>query len=145
MLRIFAALAFALAAPALAQVPPRTLPELKEEVQARADRHAYPVSELVPAEVREALANLKSLDGDEWAAAWSAIGDRHLANGRKAELAEMASRAEAAKEYKYAFEYYLFARFPLENSPGKANAYQKALEAFTAYAKLQLSLIHISE
>jgi esterase FrsA len=137
MMRIFAALAFALAAPAIAQVPPRTLPELKEEVQARADRHAYPVSELVPAEVREALANLKSLDRDEWAAAWSSIGERHMANARKAELAEMASPAEAAKEYKYAFEYYLFARFPLENSPGKEKAYARALEAFTGYARLQ--------
>jgi len=137
MMRISAALAFALTLPALAQVPPRTLPELKEEVQARADRHAYPVSELVPSEVREALANLKSLDRDEWAAAWSSIGERHMANGRKAELAETASRGEAAKEYKYAFEYYLFARFPLENSPGKEKAYARALEAFAAYARLQ--------
>src|SRR3954447_18815314 len=135
MMRI-AALVFALAAPAIAQVPPRTLAELKEEVQARADRHAYPVSELVPAEVREALASLNSLDRDEWAAAWSSIGERHMANGRKAELVE-ASRAEAAKEYKYAFEYYLFARFPLENSPGKEKAYARALEAFAAYARLQ--------
>ena len=70
----------AIALPALAQLPtPRTLAELREEVQARADRHAYPVSELAPAEVKEALAKLKSLDRDEWAAAWSAIGDRHLA------------------------------------------------------------------
>jgi len=82
MMRIFAALAFALAAPAIAQVPPRTLPELKEEVQARADRHAYPVSELVPAEVREALANLKSLDRDEWAAAWSSIGPAAVPSAR---------------------------------------------------------------
>jgi len=136
-MRISVALVLALAVPALAQVPPRTLPELKEEVQARADRHAYPVSELVPAEVREALANLKSLDRDEWAAAWSAIGERHMANGRKAELGEVASRADAAKEYKYAFEYYLFARFPLENSPGKEKAYARALDAFAAYARLQ--------
>src|SRR6266436_7958472 len=99
-------LAFALLlalAPALAQVAaPRTLAELKTEIQGRADRHAYPVSELEPAEVREALGNLKTLDRDEWAAAWSAIGDRHLALGKKAETAE---RQDAAKQYKYAFEY----------------------------------------
>jgi hypothetical protein len=60
----------ALAAPALAQVAaPRTLSELKTEVQGRADRHAYPVSELEPAGVREALGALKSLDRDEWASA----------------------------------------------------------------------------
>src|SRR5439155_31025 len=101
------------------------------EVEERASRHAYPVSELEPAEVREALGNLKTLDRDEWASAWSAIGDRHMAK------AKGASGATAGKEYKYAFEYYLFARFPLENSPGKVKAYDKALEAFTAYAKLQ--------
>src|SRR6266404_2576442 len=102
-------LAFALLlalAPALAQV--------KTEIQGRADRHAYPVSELEPAEVREALGNLKTLDRDEWAAAWSAIGDRHMAQAKKA-----SDSAGASEQYKYAFEYYLFARFPLENSPGK--------------------------
>jgi len=126
------ALLLALAAPAFDQVGgPRTLPELKADVEERASRHAYPVSELEPAEVREALGNLKTLDRDEWASAWSAIGDRHMAK------AKGASGAIAAKEYKYAFEYYLFARFPLENSPGKVKAYDKALEAFTAYAKLQ--------
>jgi esterase FrsA len=130
-----------LALPALAQTGgPRALPELKAEVQERADRHVYPVSELEPGEVREALDKLKSLDRDEWAAAWSAIGDRHFALGKRTQIAE---RADAAKQYKYAFEYYLFARFPLENSPGKVKAYEKALEAFAAYAKLQDPKIEI--
>src|SRR6266568_8066028 len=139
--RSFALLALAaLACPALAQVAaPRTLVELKAEVQERADRKVYPVSQLEPAEVREALAALKTLDRDEWAAAWSAIGDRHMAQGKKAE----SNPAEASKHYKYAFEYYLFARFPLENSPGKVRAYDKALEAFAAYAKLQDPAIEI--
>src|SRR5712691_11294690 len=102
------ALLLALAAPALAQVGgPRTLPELKADVQERADRHAYPVSELDPAEVREALAGLKTLDRDEWAAAWRAIGDRHMALANKAGTSDPAT---ASKHYKYAFETYLFAR-----------------------------------
>src|SRR5712691_7192905 len=125
----------ALTGPATAQIaPPRTLPELKAEIQDRADRKVYPVSQLDAAEVREALGQLESLDRDEWAAAWSAIGDRHLAQGKGA---EPSNHAQAARHYKYAFEYYLFARFPLENSPGKAKAYAKALDAFAAYAKLQ--------
>jgi len=111
---------------------PRTLLELKAEVEERADRKVYPVSQLEPAEVREALAALKTLDRDEWASAWSAIGDRHMARAKSA-----SDRVDASKHYKYAFEYYLFARFPLENSSGKVKAYAKALEAFTAYAKLQ--------
>jgi len=59
-------------------------------------------------------------------------GDRHMTQAKKA-----SDRASASEQYKYAFEYYLFARFPLENSAGKVKAYDKALEAFTAYAKLQ--------
>jgi len=82
----FAIVLAALSTVALAQSGgPRTLSELKTEVQERADRKVYPVSQLEPAEVREALAALKTLDRDEWAAAWSAIGDRHMAQARKAE------------------------------------------------------------
>ncbi len=134
-----AALLACLPTAALAQSGgPRTLAELKAEVQERAGRKVYPVSQLEPAEVREALGRLKTLDRDEWASAWSAIGDRHMAQGKSA-----SDRADASKHYKYAFEYYRFARFPLENSPGKVKAYDKALEAFTAYAKLQDPAIEI--
>lgn len=132
---------FAFAGVAFAQSGgPRTLPELKADVQERANRHAYPVSELDPAEVREALASLKTLDRDEWASAWSAIGDRHMALAKKAGSSDPVT---ASKHYKYAFEYYLFARFPLENSPGKVKAYDKALEAFAAYAKIPYPPIEI--
>jgi len=112
---------------------PRTLAELKAEVQLRADRKAYPVAALDAAEVREALAHLTSLDRDEWAAAWSAIGDRHRT---AAQAAEGGDRAHAIEQYRAAVEYYMFARFPLENSPGKERAYEKALAAFAAYARL---------
>src|SRR5258708_5619613 len=135
------ALLLVLAAPALAQVGgPRALPELKTDVQERADRNAYPVSGLAAAEVKEALGNLKTLDRDEWAAVWSAIGDRHMALAKKAGSSDPAA---ASKHYKYAFEYYLFARFPLENSPGKVKASDKALEAFAAYAKIPYPPIEI--
>src|SRR5258705_9710483 len=130
---LFAAALAAFSIAAFAQSGgPRTLAELKADVQERADRNAYPVSGLDAAEVREALGQLKTLDRDEWAEAWSAIGDRHMAAAKKAGASDSAA---ASKHYKYAFEYYLFARFPLENSPGKVKAYEKALEAFTAYAK----------
>lgn len=125
----------ALTGSALAQLaPPRTLDELKQEIQARADRRAYPVSQLDPAEVREALGNLKSQDRDHWAAVWGAIGDRHLA---KAKGLEPTDKPAAAKAYEHAMEYFLFARFPLEDSPGTEKAYEKTLESFTGYARLQ--------
>jgi esterase FrsA len=112
--------------------PPRTLDELKQEIQARADRRAYPVSQLDPAEVREALGNLKSQERDHWAAVWSAIGDRHLAKAKTLE----ANDKPAAKAYEHAMEYYLFARFPLEDSPGTAKAYELVLDSFAGYARL---------
>ena len=120
---------------ALAQIaPPRTLDELKDEVQIRADRRAYPVSALDPIEVRDALGNLKSLDRDEWAAVWSAVGDRHLERGKTLLATDKRS---ASQQYRDAIEYYMLARFPLENSPGKVKAYSQALDAFAEFAKLQ--------
>jgi pimeloyl-ACP methyl ester carboxylesterase len=115
-------------------VPPqRTLDELKDEAQARADRNAYPLIGLKPEEVREALGRLKSLDRDEWAASWGAIGDRYMAKAQS-ELA--GAPAEADKDFVLAWRYYSFARWPVPNSPGKQLAYEQALAAFIAHGKL---------
>jgi pimeloyl-ACP methyl ester carboxylesterase len=97
----------------------RTLEELKAETQARADRNAYPLIGLKADEVREALARLKSLDGDDWAAAWTPLGDRYMEK----------------KDFHQAWLYYSFARWPVPNSPGKQHAYEKALAAYLEYAK----------
>lgn len=117
-----------------AQVSPqRTLDELKDEAQARADRNAYPLIGLKPDEVREARGRLKSLDRDEWAASWSVIGDRYAAKAHS-ELA--AAPGEADTDFVQAWRYYSFARWPVPNSPGKQQAYEKALAAFIAHGKL---------
>ena len=113
---------------------PRSLDELKDEVQIRAEKRAYPVSGVDPLEVREALGNLKSLERDEWAAVWTAIGDRHF---ERAKSLLPGDRASASQQYRDAIEYYMLGRFPLENSPGKVKAYGNALAAFSEYAKLQ--------
>src|SRR6267142_3267517 len=97
----------------------RTLEELKAEAQARADRNAYPLIGLKADEVREALGRLTSLERDEWAASWSQLGERYMAQ----------------KDFHQAWLYYSFARWPVPNSPGKQKAYDKALEAYLAYAK----------
>ena len=57
--------------------PTRTWEELKQETQRRVDRNLGPVGGLKSEDAREALSNIHSLDRDEWAAAWSAIGDRY--------------------------------------------------------------------
>lgn len=121
----------------------RTLEELKAEAQARADRGAYPLEGLNPNEVREALGRLTSLDGDQWAASWSIIGDRYMAKAQK-ELAS--SPAQADKDFIQAWLYYNFGRWPAPLTPGKEKAYEKAIQAYLAHARLldpPLEVVHI--
>jgi hypothetical protein len=51
--------------------PERTWPELKEAVQQRARRNAYPLTGMKADDVREILANITSVDRDEWARGWA--------------------------------------------------------------------------
>ena len=113
---------------------PRSLPELKEAAQARADRQGYPVTGLDPGEVREALASLTSLDRDEWARAWSALGQRHEAKARSLEAAD---RRAAAEEWLAAFRHHAFGAWPVQNSPGKKEAYARATAAYRRHAALR--------
>src|SRR5215218_6531288 len=91
LLLVFAASALCAAAQQVA--PQRTWPELKEETQARADRNAYPLTGLDKNEVREALSRIDSVDRDEWAAAFSAIAQRHMAAAAAAEAAGQGHKA----------------------------------------------------
>jgi pimeloyl-ACP methyl ester carboxylesterase len=109
----------------------RTLDEVKAECIARVDRNAYPLAGLVPAEAREALDRLSTLDRDQWANAWSLIGDRYMERGR----ALPARSAEARETFMTAWRYYSFARWPVPLSLGKERAYDKALAAFLAAAE----------
>jgi esterase FrsA len=130
-----AMLVIALAPCARAQVaPPRTIEELKAETQARADRNAYPLIGIKPVDARAALAEIKTLDRDEWAAAWSKVAARYETD---AKAAEAAGRIDEAKQsYLMAWRLYSFARWPTPNSQGKLTAYAHSLEAFAHYARL---------
>jgi esterase FrsA len=112
---------------------PRDLAELKLEAQLRADQHLPPVGGVKSEDMREAMAGLNSLEPDAWAAVFIRIGDRYV---EKAKTQQAAVPHEAAESYKYAWEIYNTGRWPTENSPGKKQAYAKALEAFQAYGKL---------
>jgi esterase FrsA len=120
--------------PASAQIaPPRTLDELKAETQARADRNAYPLTGLKPADVRTALALIDSLDRDQWARAWSTVALSYSVN---AELARVQGREQEAQEnYLMAWRLYSFARWPTTNSPGKQQAYEESLKAFAGFTR----------
>lgn len=112
---------------------PRTWPELKEAVQSRADRDAYPMTGMKPADVREILGAIDSLDREQWAAAWSKMGDRYHA---QAEQAEKTDRKAASGAYLMAFRYYAFGGWPTQNSPGKKASFEKSVLAFRKHAAL---------
>lgn len=124
--------------------PTRTWEELKQETQRRVDKNLGPVAGLKSEDAREALSNIHSLDRDEWAAAWSAIGDRYAT---RAKSEDSAHNSDAARDdYFWAFKYYTAARWPVPNSPGKEKAYQNALAAFRSYGKFldpPVEIVHI--
>ena len=124
--------------------PPRTLEELKRETQSRVDGNLVPAGGLKSEDAREALANLRSLDRDEWAAAWSAIAERYKKRAKDEEASN--SSKDAQSDYLMAWRYYSFARWPVPNSPGKQEAYRNALASFRDYARFldpPLETVHI--
>ena len=125
---------FGLANPALAQEQrERTLDEIKTEAIKRAENGMYPLIGLDPADVREAFAAIKTTDNDEWAAAFTSVADRYMA---QAKALEGTDPAKASATYVRAWRIYSFGRWPVPASPGKQRAYAKALEAFLAHARL---------
>lgn len=117
-----------LAGAASAQLaPPRTWPELKDAVQQRADRNAYPMTGMKASDVREILSNITSLDRDEWAKAWTAMGARYAKQGD--ELAATDKKA-AHEAYMMAFRYDAFGAWPTPNAPGKKAAYARSTDDF---------------
>jgi len=121
----------------------RTLDEVKTEAIKRAENGMYPLIGLDPADVREAFANIKTTDNDEWAAAFSAVADRYMAEGNSL---LSSNPAQADKDFIRAWRLYSFGRWPVPASTGKKRAYAKALEAFLAHAKMMdppLEVVHI--
>ena len=130
---LLAAAAFLAASATCAQAQKeRTLEEIKTEAIKRAENGMYPLIGLDPVDVREAFAAITTSDNDEWAAAFSAVADRYMAQGKSLEARDPA-KANAA--YVKAWRLYSFGRWPVPASPGKQRAYAKALEAFLAHAR----------
>jgi esterase FrsA len=139
----FSALAAMTAATAFTQQRERTIDEIKTEGIKRSENGMYPLIGLDPADVREAFAKIDSTDNDEWAAGFSAVADRYMAEAKSAEAADP---AKASALYVRAWRLYSFGRWPVPASAGKQRAYARALEAFLAHARLQdppLEVVHI--
>ncbi len=107
----------------------RSLDALKHEVQRRADRGMPPLGGIRPEDARAALAQIDSLSREQWALAWSSIAERHFAQAQS-------SGADAREHYWHAWRLHHFARWPVENTPAKQHARQRALDAFRNYARL---------
>jgi esterase FrsA len=139
----FSVLVAMIAATATAQQKERTIDEIKTEAIKRSENGMYPLIGLDPADVREAFAKINSTDNDEWAAGFSAVADRYMA---EAKAAEPTDPAKASTLYVRAWRLYSFGRWPVPASAGKQRAYARALEAFLAHARLQdppLEVVHI--
>jgi len=124
-----AATLLTLSAAVIAEVPERTIEELKLETQARADKGAYPVIGLLPADVREALAMIKTRDRDEWAHAFSTVAQRYLDAA-----AHASTDAEKDTDYVRAWRLFYFAQWPVPASAGKQAAYSAAIDAYQHHA-----------
>src|ERR1700687_1085391 len=124
--------------------PTRTWEELKAETQRRVDKNLGPVAGLKSEDAPEAIANINSLDRNEWAAAWGAIAERY---DKRAKSEETNKDTIAARDdYFLAFRYYTAARWPVRNSSGKQKAYQNALAAFRNYGRFldpPVEIVHI--
>ena len=127
---------------AAAQIAPtRTWPELKEAVQDRVNRNAYPLTGYDATEVREVLSRINSLDRDEWARSWIEQAEKHLAQAKSAQSA--GDRAKAREAYLDAWRYYGFGAWPTQNSEGKREAHRRATAAFRDYAALAEPAIEV--
>jgi esterase FrsA len=121
----------------------RTLEEIKTEAIHRAENGMYPLIGLDPGDVREAFQSIHTSDKDEWAAAFMAVGDRYMKEGKALENSD---RVKANADYIRAWRVYSFGRWPIPASPKKQEAYHKALEAFLAHARFfdpPLEVVHI--
>jgi pimeloyl-ACP methyl ester carboxylesterase len=121
----------------------RSIDEIKVEAIKRAETGMYPLIGLDPADVRAAFQSIKTADKDEWAAAFMAVADRYMAEGKA--LAATDS-AQANADYIRAWRLYSFGRWPIPASPGKQRSYAKAIDAFLTHARLwdpPLEVVHI--
>ena len=92
-----------------------------------------PAVEIDPADIRAAIASIKTLDRDEWGRGFNAVAEKYLDEAKKAEAAR--NSAKAKETFIRAYRLYKAAHYPTNNSPEKQKAYEKGIEAFLAYAK----------
>ncbi len=131
---------------AIDQQTTRSIDQLKAEILSRAEKQPQrsPAVELDPADVRAAIAPIKTLDRDEWGSGFSAVADKYFDAARQREAA--GDSAGARENFIRAYRLYKAAHYPTNNSPEKNKAYEKGIEAFlgfTKYLKPKLEVVKI--
>ena len=111
----------------------RTLEQLKQEVLRRVERNLPPLGGIGTDDARAALAAIDSLGREQWALAWNAVAEQHFV---QAASLESGAPERACEHYWQAWRLNHFARWPVENSPAKRHARNRALEAFRCYGRL---------
>jgi esterase FrsA len=111
---------------------PRKVDDVKDDIRQRIG-HRAPFLHADKSEAEEALARIQTFEGDQWADAWSTLGERWEAQAQTAERANDASRAKQA--YLKAYGYYGIARHPFPGTPGKRRGYEKTRAMFLAASK----------
>jgi acetyl esterase/lipase len=111
---------------------PRGIEEVKQDIRDRVGRRA-PFLHAETSEAEEALARMPTFDGETWAAAWNALGDRWEEKARAAEKSHSAAQAKEA--FLKSYGYYGIARHPFPSTPGKHHGYTKTREMFLAASK----------
>ena len=127
--------------PAGAQV--RSLDEVKAEVMRRAGK-INPFDGIKPDEAKQILDTIKTLDRDEWAAAWCKVGLQYEARGDERAKAGAPAR-ELADIYHHGFHYCMLGRYPSATTPGKVEAYQHSMRLFRKAAAHFDPPLHIVE
>jgi esterase FrsA len=110
----------------------RSLEDVKADIRSRIGQRA-PFLHADKKEAEEALVQLKSLDSEPWAEAWSRLGIRWEERAREAEKA--GDRAAAQAGFLKAYGYYGIARHPFPSSPAKKEAYRKTCEMYYAASR----------
>ena len=117
----------------------RTLEEVKADVLRRSAGRLSPFEAIKLEDAERIMASLKTLDRDEWAAAWSKVGHDYEAKG-DALAAQIdkngdGNKKELAELYGLAFDYCRMGRYPTTSTPGKKEAYKHSLRMYRKAAK----------
>lgn len=111
----------------------RSIAEIWRHWEAHAKAALHPMAFTSYEDHQGVFAKLKSLDREEWAAAYSAAARPYEEQARAAEARGDLKAANPL--YLHAYGLYRMARYPAPNSPGKRTAYVKSQEMYLLGAR----------